>query len=264
MSLPLVVNPQQIPDEQLPGLKIVDLRMAADYEQGHLPGAIHMAASLLNRSEPPQGGLLPDAAGAENLTAAIGLNSDDHVLVYDDGGATSAARMVWVLHAYGFHSVSFLNGGFPAWRSAGRSIDVIAATAGTGNANLRFVPGNMLTVDQLLSDDNSSYTYIDVRSAAEYDGSDVRAERGGHVPNAIHSEWTDVFDEEGALKDDDTLRTMMAELNIKKEDHALVYCQTHQRSAVTYLVLKHLGYDKVSAMDGAWSVWGNRDDTPVA
>ena len=105
---------------------------------------------------------------------------------------------------------------------------------------------------------------LDVRSEAEFNGSDVRSAMGGHVPGAQHLEWTSMLDEQGRLLDDDKLQAELDARQIKTDDTVIVYCQTHQRSAVTYVALRHLGYQDVRALDGAWSNWGNRADTPKA
>ncbi len=103
---------------------------------------------------------------------------------------------------------------------------------------------------------------LDVRSAAEYDGTDIRSAMGGHVPGARHLEWTELLDQNGRLLEDEELRAKLAPLDLPEDGIVVVYCQTHQRSAVTYVALKHLGYTDVRALDGAWSNWGNRSDTP--
>ena len=41
---------------------------------------------------------------------------------------------------------------------------------------------------------------VDTRSDAEYEGSLVRARRGGAVPGAVHIEWTRNLDESGEFK----------------------------------------------------------------
>ncbi|MFW5452932.1 rhodanese-like domain-containing protein [Thioalkalivibrio sulfidiphilus] len=43
----------------------------------------------------------------------------------------------------------------------------------------------------------------------------------------------------------------------------MVYCQTHHRSAHTWLMLRHLGFERVRGYPGAWSDWGNAPDVPV-
>lgn len=264
MNQPLVLNPEQIAATGAESLKIIDCRTAEAYAEAHLPGAIHLDTSLLGRSEPPMGGLLPNPAGAKALASAIGLRESDHVVAYDGGAGTAAARLIWVLHAYGFMATSWLNGGFNAWQSAGLPTNSENVAASVSNISLHFRPGNMLSVDALQAQlGNADLAVLDVRSAAEFDGTDVRSARGGHVPHAKHSEWTNVFNESGTLKDDAALHALFADIDINNDHHVIVYCQTHQRSALTYVVLKHLGYDNVSAIDGAWSAWGNSPTTPV-
>jgi thiosulfate/3-mercaptopyruvate sulfurtransferase len=43
----------------------------------------------------------------------------------------------------------------------------------------------------------------------------------------------------------------------------IVYCQTHHRSAHTYVMLKSLGFEKVKGYPGSWSDWGNEPNTPI-
>ena len=264
MKLPVVVTPEQVNEAEIEGLRIVDLRPLEDFSKSHLPGATHLDASLLNRTESPVGGLLPEFASINSTISALGLQADDHIVAYDQGAGTAAARLIWVLDAYGFHASSWLNGGFSAWSAAGFSTTTEVALAAPNKASLQFTPGNILSVDQLVEVlGNEEVRVLDVRSAAEFNGTDVRSARGGHVPNAQHCEWTSVFNDAGQLKSDDDLLALFDSLGINQRHHVVVYCQTHQRSALTYVVLKYLQFQQVSAIDGAWSAWGNRTDTPI-
>ncbi len=266
MNLPLVAEINDLPRPAPNNIKFVDARKEEDFNKGHITGAIRIDPSLLSKVVKPIGGLLPDTVGAAAIAETLGLKADEHLVIYDNGAETAAARLIWVLHAYGFYSVSWLNGGFKAWQAAGLDISTKAnpLTHSTPSVKLEFKQTNVFSVDEykeLLNDER--FVPLDVRSAAEFNGTDVRSARGGHVPNAKHCEWTSVFNADGKLKDDDTLRHMLQDLTLNTDKHVVVYCQTHQRSAVTYVVLKHLGYENVSAIDGAWSAWGNRDDVPI-
>ena len=65
------------------------------------------------------------------------------------------------------------------------------------------------------------------------------------------------------LKPDDVLRNAFENLGATPDKQIVVYCQSHHRSAHTYNVLKHLGYENVQGYPGAWSDWGNDPNTPV-
>ena len=136
-------------------------------------------------------------------------------------------------------------------------------TAEAGTLALSLIGDNVVSVDELMpSLEESDLRLIDVRSAGEFTGEDTRAALGGHIPGAHHSEWTSWLDEYGCLLSDDILMQRIAAMGIGLEDRVLSYCQTHQRSSVTYVALRHLGFNNALALDGAWSAWGNREDTP--
>jgi 3-mercaptopyruvate sulfurtransferase SseA len=82
----------------------VDARAAADFERGHVPGAIHL---------PPRG------HAGEAVTLA-GLRAFSTVIVYDDGGACALAGGVLDrLAAAGFKDVRLLDGSWRGWEAAG-------------------------------------------------------------------------------------------------------------------------------------------------
>lgn len=242
---------------------LIDLQSAEEYASGHLPGAVHGNAAMLNATAPPVGGLLPDEQTVNRFLREAGARQGDHILVYDRGLQTPAARLIWVLHAYGHNACSWLNGGFKAWSSSGFPVTCDVPKPTTGDLLLQRKATNVISVDELLVlIQEKPPEILDVRSRKEYEGTDIRSAYGGHVPGAAHLEWTRLLDKDGLLLGDDELLALLQPAIGTTEDTTVVYCQTHQRSAVTYVALKHLGYKDVRAIDGAWSNWGNREDTP--
>lgn len=242
---------------------LVDLRSPENYEAAHIPGAVHGDIALLNRSEPPMGGLLPNPDAVNRFLADVGANTGDHIIAYDGGLETPAARLIWVLDAYGYEANSWLSGGFKTWDALNYPTSQAIKAVAPGNLELARVAHNLISVDELINRlDKADVTSFDVRSRAEYEGTDIRSRFGGHVPGAFHLEWTQLLDANGQLLDDNALRKLFENAPHDTNDTVVVYCQTHQRSAVTYVALKHLGYLDVKAIDGAWSSWGNRLDTP--
>lgn len=274
MSLPLVSTASEL--QQLlaqleadgktladAGLCLVDLRSSEAYAAGHIEGAVHANPALLNRSEPPMGGLMPEPTAVNQFLALIGARLGDQIIAYDGGLETPAARLVWVMDAYGYEACSWISGGYNAWTAENYPITHEPTLANPGNLTLNLIGDNVISVDSLMAElANPTFKILDVRSGGEYQGTDVRAAFTGHVPGAQHAEWTTMLDSQGRLLDDATLENQLKTLDASHDDTVVVYCQTHQRSAVTYVALKHLGYTDVRAIDGAWSAWGNRPDTP--
>src|SRR5690606_5033790 len=48
---------------------------------------------------------------------ALGIERNDHVVIYDRIGLYSAPRVWWMFRLYGYDKVSVLNGGFPRWKA---------------------------------------------------------------------------------------------------------------------------------------------------
>lgn len=274
MSLPPVVSTDQLHDrlEQIRNdgmtlaearLCLVDMRSSEAYEKGHLAGAVNANSALLNRSAPPMGGLLPESDAVNQFMQNIGARLGDQIIAYDGGLETPAARLLWVMDAYGYETGSWLSGGYKAWTASELPVTTEPFLASPGDLTLSLIGDNVISVDGVIGElNNPSVRILDVRSAGEFVGTDVRATYTGHVPGAKHIEWTSMLDENGRLLDDASLMGQLGELDINPEHTVIVYCQSHQRSSVTYVALKNLGYSDVRAIDGAWSAWGNREDTP--
>lgn len=252
-------------------LFLLDVRSDEQYSTSHIASAQHLDPKLLNHSAPPQGGLLPVASKVQNWASQLGLSLDSTIVVYDEGKATAAARAVWVLHAYGFTNVHWLDGGIQAWTAQDHPTTNAASAKPTANPALELTLNSavVLTANELIKNLELSKGAankrkpVDTRTAGEFAGTDIRSERGGHMPGAVHYEWLDMFTDAGTLKPESELRDAVEQRGLNEQDACVVYCQTHQRSAVTYVVLKHLGFKDVAALDGAWSTWGNHPDTPI-
>lgn len=250
-------------------LRIVDLSRSSVYEQLHIPHAIHLKPQLLVRQEEQASGLLPDEAGLNALVEYLNISPNHHVVVYDDEGGAWAGRLIWNLHCLGFKNVSLLNGGIHAWLGAGyptsSEVENIAKVESLVKVNLEHLDQYRIEYPQLLEKVNQQSIQLwDCRTDDEYTGQRLAARRGGHIPNAIHFEWSSAINRQNHLKLHPLERTQqrLEQLGFQLDQAVVVYCQSHHRSGLAYIVGRLLGWN-IQAYDGAWSEWGNRLDSPI-
>lgn len=266
-ALPLVVEPDLLETRLSDtSLRIIDLCKPEVYQQYHLPGAVHLDYGQIIQPHPPAMGLLPAADRLHELFSALGLTRETQVVAYDDEGGGRAARLLWTLEAVGHPCYSLLNGGLHAWANEQHPLthEPVALTRTDYPVEINDAP--LASKEYLLERLGSSdLVLLDARTPAEYQGRRKFAARGGHIPGAVNLEWTDAIDTQRnlRLKDRETLQDMLEVRGATPDKEAIVYCQTHHRSAHLYLVLKSLGYERVKAYAGSWSEWGNLPELPI-
>lgn len=266
-KLPLLLEPKDL--EPLLGddsLLIIDTSSAENYQKHHIPGAIHLAPSRLQRGEKPAPGKLPHEADLKALFSEMGLSADKHVIAYDDEGGGWAGRLIWTLDVLGHKNYSYLNGGLPAWVNEGHPTETKANVAQPVDFNVTINTDVIAELeDTIASIDNPNTLVWDARSAKEYTGEKVVAARGGHIPGAFNIDWLELMDKERNLRliDLDGLQARLNELGAGKDKQIITHCQTHHRSGLTYLAMKLMGYENIKGYHGSWGEYGNNPDTPI-
>ena len=220
-------------------LRIVDLTRTSVYEQLHIPHALHVQPKLIVRQDELASGLLPDEAGLQALIEHLNISPDHHVVVYDDEGGAWAGRLIWNLHCMGFYNTSLLNGGIHAWlgenlptSSEDEQFEKVDALFSI-QAQKTDIP--RIEYNELLSKVTHEKVQIwDCRTAEEYTGQRLAARRGGHIPSALHFEWSTALNRQNHLKLHPLERTQqrLEQLGFQFDQPVVVYCQSHHRSGL--------------------------------
>lgn len=266
-TAPLLIEPHHLEDMMGDeNLVIVDLCKATQFAKAHIPGALFVPYVDIVRIDKPIMGLVPDDDTFSKLLSSLGVTADTHVVAYDDEGGGCAARFVWTLYVFGHEKASVLNGGLHSWANGGHTLSNQPSTANPSdywvrNTGLHTVDKEY--VEQHYRDEN--VVLLDSRTIQEFTGEKKFATKGGHIPGAIRYEWTDAIDKADNLRmlSEDILQAELENLGITKDKEIICYCQSHHRSAYSWLMLKVLGYENVKGYPGSWSDWGNDPDMPV-
>ena len=233
-----------------PALCLLDVRLSASYDEGHIPGAVWLDLSTLTCSvRGVPGMVLPPEPFVEQMRRQ-GLSQGSPVVIYDDHWGMPAARVLWSLARYGHHNAAVLDGGSDRWQSEGRlwTSDPFEPTPGQFMARgdeshlakgawLRSVAKRAATV------------LLDTRTPGEYSQ--------GHLPGAICWDWMNGVprDRWHIRRPDDELLGELTSLGITPDKEIVTYCQSGARAAHTYLLLRDLGYPNVRLYDGSWLEW---------
>lgn len=246
-------------------LVIVDLRKKESYDAGHIPGAVWYDTAFLK--DPDEKLYVINENLFAEKVGEVGIDTTKKVVAYDDGNGLWATRFWWVLWYYG-HEGSVLNGGFARWQKDGLPVSQ-EAPAVTKAVFKPAVNDEVICaldyVEARADAPDPNVVILDVRSPAEYTGADVRAAKGGHVPNAVNLDWTRSLTEAQpqVWKTAAELRKQFDEAGIKPGAEVITYCQTGVRAAHSLFTLRLLGHDGLKNFDGSWQEWGNNKDTKV-
>lgn len=271
MALELIIEPETLAQvmtttDSSPALRIIDICQSSTYQRAHIPGAIHIDPAELVGGIKPATGMLPTLIQLNALFSRIGYDPEQHFVVYDDEGGGWAGRFIWTLDVIGHKHYSYLNGGLHSWSKEGHPLSATAVTVKAANdINLNINTDVIAELETVLASlDNDNVKIWDARTAEEYAGTKVLAQRGGHIPGAMNLDWLDTMDKTHNLRllPLEQLREMLTERGIHQQNEIITHCQSHHRSGLTYLIAKALGF-QVKAYHGSWSEWGNNPEVPV-
>jgi thiosulfate/3-mercaptopyruvate sulfurtransferase len=255
---------KQLVDE---GATVYDQRNAAKYGTEHVRGAINFSWSAF--AIPEKNGIVKETPEELQVVArSFGLNKEGKVVIYGDWGAAASnnSRAYWTLEYIGHSDVYLLNGDTDAIKAVGVEFDDEPVTPTEGDFEVKLRPQIRATFQELVEATSSGDAVIvDTRTPDEYEGIDLRGNpRGGHVPGAVHIEWTRTF-EEGtqSLLSDEKLRELLESNGVVPGKYVVGYCQSGVRSSFFYAILRKLGYPIAKNYDGSAWEWSRQPTAPI-
>jgi len=203
---------------------------------------------------------LPSKEQFETEARVLGINKDSIIVVYDDKGIYSSARVWWLFKVFGFETVAVLDGGLPEWQQNNFIVENYTDdTYAKGNFKADFHSQLMTDfegVNELNKD--SDTVIVDARSSDRFlckvDEPRVGLRRGT-IPNSKNLPYTDLFSG-NKLRSKAELSKIFNNL-VDGKVKLVFSCGSGITACVLALAATICNFDNLIVYDGSWTEYGS-------
>jgi thiosulfate/3-mercaptopyruvate sulfurtransferase len=259
-------------------VRVVDVRWYLDpsrrgreaYAAGHIPGAVFLdldtdlAAAGGGRGSPLGRHPWPRPDQVERVLRRAGVGPETTVVGYDDQAGAYAARLWYVLRAYGHEKVAVLDGGLAKWIAEGRPLDNAIPHPPPGAFVARPRPGAVVDKHQVSRARAAAALLLDARAPQRYRGEAEPIDpRAGHIPGAVNAPYAANLTQgpEPLFRSPAELRAHYRALGAEERE-PIVYCGSGVTACHDLLALELAGL-RGCLYAGSWSEWSSDSSLPV-
>lgn len=262
-----------------PACRVVDCRFDlfdpqkgyADYLAAHLPGAVYadLDRDLAGPVTPSSGRHpLPDPTAFAATLESWGIGNDTHVVAYDYGNGSVAARLWWMLrYWFGHAQVSVLDGGITAWLDADGPVEKGATTPSPTVFNGQPDDSRVVTTEEIAANVASGRNrlLLDARDPVRFRGDKEPIDTvAGHIPGAVNLPLGRSLDEGGRWRDEQALRALWSEFDAEAASGSPVaMCGSGVTACHLILSATLAGAPVPRLYVGSWSEWIRDPDRPI-
>ena len=237
------------------------------WQEGHIPGSGF--ADLTKELSDPHGRFMFTMPSAERFAEAMsryGVSEGTYVVLYDSLMNIWAARVWWMLRAFGFDNAAVLSGGWRKWRQEERPVSTTPTKHPFGHFVARPRPQLIARKSDVLAAIGSGTTcIINALTSEEHAGKgQSRYKRPGRIKSSVNVPFMTLVDSEThAYLPAKQLRARFAEVGALNRKHVVTYCGGGIAACSDAFVLTLLGVDNVAVYDGSLTEWTDDPETPM-
>lgn len=252
-------------------VKVTKVSGLANYEQGHIPGAAFVDI-IYDLSDPDRPNLMypmPPADQFARVMSRLGVGEGMRVVLYDDFLGMFAARIWWMLRAFGFDNAALLNGGWPKWKSERRPVSTKPSSYPPADFIPRPRPELIAQKDEVLAAiDDGGTCLLNALAKPEYTGDPSFPHhygRPGHIPSSVNVPFVSVVDMEAnaVLLPADQIRAQYQTAGAFDNERVITYCGGGIAASQAAFLLTLLGVENVVLYDGSLTEWGADPSLPL-
>ncbi|MEM8699829.1 MAG: 3-mercaptopyruvate sulfurtransferase [Pseudomonadota bacterium] len=239
----------------------------AEYQAGHIPGARFFDIDEIADSKSPLPHMLPPTEKFVSRVRAMGIGDGHRVVVYDQTGLFSAARVWWMFRLFGHQDVAVLDGGLPKWQAEGHPVEDADVDPRerhfTGRRNQSMVRDvTQIAGSAKLRDEQ----IVDARSPGRFRGEEAEPRpglRAGHIPGAKNVHYRSLLNDDMTMKPIEETRAIFEAAGVDLSKPIVTSCGSGVTAAILSLALARIGHKRTALYDGSWVEWGSYPDLAV-
>ncbi len=223
-----------------------------DYKKVHITNSVNIYHKDLCNHEPVKS-IMKSTAEIAKIFGAAGIDNSKAVILYDGGSYKYAGRVYWIMKYMGVENVKILDGNIDAWKKGRKPV----TKNPTKITPATFTPKvNAKALANLEDVKAGKAILVDVRPVAEFNGSEGKTDKLGHIKGAVNFHFEDVKADNGKIKSKEELAGLFNKAGITSDKEIILYCTSSVRAGVVYLILTSvLNYQNVTVYDGAIYEW---------
>ncbi len=238
----------------------------AEYEAGHIPGAVFFDIDAISDRTSNLPHMLPRPEDFARAVGALGIGDGKRIVVYDGAGLFSAPRVWWTFRTFGAQDVVILDGGAPRWQAEGRPWTDEPTRIRPAVFTPRLHHAAVASLDDVRAALANGTQVVDARSAERFRGEAPEPRPGlpsGRMPGAFNVPATSVI-ANGRLKSPEEIATIFAQAGVDPSRPVVTSCGSGVTAAILTLALESLGRPAKALYDGSWTEWASTPGCPVA
>lgn len=236
----------------------------AEYEARHIPGARFFDLKALSDPVATAPHMLPSPGAFAAAMEALGVGSDDRIVIYDDSAIRTSARAWFMLHHFGVAQVAILDGGLQCWIAEGQPVDAEPPPPRQAHFVAKVErPHEVATKAELLR--GAGMPIADARPPERFLGTTPEPRPGlepGHIPGSRNLPMSRLYDDDGRFRPAHELRQAFDEAGIDPERPFIASCGSGVTANSLIFAARLLGNRDTRLYDGSWSEWGADPHTP--